>query len=315
MATPGVTGAVSFAPTAAGTAAGGGGSTQGPASDNQNSAIETPQSWEQPFQGDARKGQGTGEYPNQWVHKTRSGHNFIMDDSKGHETVTIQHRSGTAIQMDPDGALHITAHNSRYDIVFGEHRMTISGAQDITVKGDASLRVYGDLNTTVHKNYNLTVNGDFNVTAKNFNRHIRGNMDTMAKNESKKFEGSSGVQAGGSISRVAKSSVTMASQEDQLHAVGATGVNVKVPVKGNVNVYSEEGDLNTQTKKGKWDASFDGGGQNEKVTMVAEKGNFTHQSDKEVNVKSKTSNITTNAKQDITTTSEAGNIKIGRAHV
>ena len=49
---------------------------------------------------DARGMQSGGQYPNYWSHKTRSGHNFIMDDSEGNETVTLQHRSGTAIQID-----------------------------------------------------------------------------------------------------------------------------------------------------------------------------------------------------------------------
>ena len=80
---------------------------------------------------DNRSQQGAGKYPYYFSWKTRSGHNISMDDTQGQETVTIQHRTGTAIQMMKDGALHITAHNSRYDITFGENRMTISGAQEI----------------------------------------------------------------------------------------------------------------------------------------------------------------------------------------
>ena len=284
-------------------AASGGGDTTG----NSNDGADTPQDWDQPWDGDVRSTQGTGEYPNYWSHKTRSGHNFIMDDSKGSESVTIQHRSGTAIQMQPDGALHITAHNSKYEVTFGEHRMTISGAQDITVKGDASMRVYGNLNTTVHKDYNLSVQGDFNITAKNFNRHIRGNMDTMAKNETKKFEGSSGVTAHGGIARVAKGSITMASQQDQAHVVGATGVNVKVPVKGNINVFNEDGNMNMETKNGKLDGKFVQEGQ--KVSMLLEKGNCHVQSQNETNVKSETNKITMECLRDMNFKSTAGGIK------
>ena len=144
---------------------------------------ETPKKWTQPHKSDARKDGSAGSYPDYFSWKTRSGHIFQLDDSQGHETITLQHRGGTAIQMAHDGSLHITAHNGKYEITFGENRMTVSGAQDITVKGDASLRVYGDYNVTCHKDYNLSVLGNFNVTAKNHNRHILGNMDTQRSEE------------------------------------------------------------------------------------------------------------------------------------
>ena len=165
---------------------------------------ETPKKWKQPHKSDARKAQSSGSYPDYFSWKTRSGHIFQLDDSKGGETVTLQHRSGTAIQMAPDGSLHITAHNGKYEITFGENRMTVSGAQDITVKGDASMRVYGDYNVTCQKDYNLTVLGNMNITAKNLNRHVLGNMDTQARNENKKLMGSSAKIARGAIAYVAK---------------------------------------------------------------------------------------------------------------
>ena len=145
----------------------------------------TKEHWK-PRHSEARKGKG-GKYPDYFSWKTRSGHTFQLDDTMGQETVTLQHRSGTAIQMAPDGTLTITAHNGRYDIVFGEDRMTVSGAQDVTIKGDASIRVHGDYNVTCQKDYNLTVLGNFNIVAKNHNRHILGNIDTQARNETKKL--------------------------------------------------------------------------------------------------------------------------------
>ena len=226
---------------------------------NQNSANETPEDWSR--NEDARKGQQAGEYPNQMVYKSRSGHNLIFDDSQGSESVTLQHRSGSVVQMMPDGAVHITAHNSMYTVVFGENRMTVSGAQDITVKGDASLRVYGDLNTTVHKNYNLTVLGDLNVTAKNHNRHIRGNIDTQAKNETKKLEGSSAKIARGGIAHVATGSISNISAEGKSYMGGAKGAHIAVTKEGDMTFKNEKGDTYMQNMDGKFDGSFEQGGQ------------------------------------------------------
>lgn len=229
--------------------------TGGSGGRNKEQAKETPKKWSRAK--DSRSEPESGKYPDYWSFKSRSGHVLNFDDSKGKESVTLQHRSGSAIQMDHEGAIHITAHNSMYTVVFAENRMTVTGAQDITVKGDASMRVYGDLNETVHGNYNLTVMGDYNLTSKNHNRQIRGNMDTHAKNETKKFEGSSAVVAKKGLARVAGMSATFASQGDKVHVGGSSGIHMSVTKegdftmhnkKGNFHVTAEDGDMDSQIK-------------------------------------------------------------------
>lgn len=227
----------------------GAGGITGEVSTMEEPKKESPKKWKQPHQSDARKAKSTGSYPDYFSWKTRSGHVLQLDDSKGGETVTLQHRGGTAVQMAPDGSLHITAHNGKYEIVFGEDRMTVSGAQDITVKGGASLRVYGDYNVTCQKDYNLTVLGNFNVTAKNHNRQILGNIDTQARNENKKLMGSSSKIARGAIAYVAKGSTTIASHSDQVHIGGAAGINMAVN-EGNINSNIEKGNFHSETKDG-----------------------------------------------------------------
>jgi hypothetical protein len=255
----------------------------------KESKGESPKKWKQPHKSDARKAKSAGSYPDYFSWKTRSGNLFQMDDSKGGETVTLQHRSGTAIQMAPDGSLHITAHNGKYEITFGENRMTISGAQDITVKGDASMRVYGDYNVTCHKDYNLTVLGNFNLAAKNHNRHILGNIDTQARNENKKLNGSSSKIARGAIAYVSKGSATIASHSDQVHIGGGSGLNFFV----------DEGDIMSNIEKGSH--------------YVATKDGSIHQQvdgqDGHVNVRSKQGKITHKAKDDYQAKSESGNMK------
>lgn len=258
---------------------------------------------------DVRKEEGAGKYPNYWSYKSRSGHNIIMDDSKDNESVTIQHRSGSAIQMRPDGSVHFTTHNGKYEVVFGEDRITVSGAQDITVKGDASLRVYGDYNVTCHKNYNLTVMGDYNFTAKNLNRQIRGNIDTQAKNETKKLEGSSGMIAHGAIARVAKGAATFVSHGDQVHVGGGKGANFHMPGEdGALTVYNNKGDTHIENKDGKMDGKFTQSGK--EVSMVAQDGTLNMQSEENTNIKSKNKSIKVEAEKDIGVTSSSGGIEM-----
>ena len=252
--------------------------------------------------------EGSGSYPNYWSHKTRSGHNFIMDDSEGKETVTLQHRSGTAIQMRPDGGMNITTSNGRYEVTFGENRVTISGAQDITVKGDASLRVYGDYNVTCHKDYNLTVLGDMNITAKNMNRSIRGNMDTEAKNVNKRVEGSSTYNTLGAHAIVAKGNMTMASRTAKTYIGGSSGLHMHVTNDGDMTMKNEKGDMYMETKQGKLDGQFSDG--TNKVSMLADAGAFHAQADKAVNVESKQDKIQVKAKKDVGITATSGGVNV-----
>ena len=269
---------------------------------------KSPPKWTQPHKSDARKAQSVGSYPDYFSWKTRSGHVLQLDDSQGAETVTLQHRSGTAIQMAHDGSLHITAHNGKYEVTFGENRMTISGAQDITVKGDASLRVYGDYNVTCHKDYNLTVLGNFNLAAKNHNRHILGNMDTQARNENKKLLGSSSKMARGAIAYVAKGSVAMASQSDQGFFGGAAGANIWSKNGDITNNIEEEGSHYVSTKNGSINQVADG--QDGHINVQSKQGKINHKSKDDYHVKSETGNMKFTAdSQDIGLEATAGSIQ------
>lgn len=260
---------------------------------------------------DARSMEKGGTYPNYWSHKTRSGHSFIMDDSQGNETVTLQHRSGSAIQMRPDGGVQMTTHNGKYEVVFGENRVTISGAQDITVKGDTSLRCYGDYNVTVHKDYNLTVLGDYNITSKNLNRSIRGNMDTTAKNVNKRVEGSSTYNTQGAHAIVAKGNMTMASRTAKTYIGGSSGLHMHVTNEGDMSMKSEKGDMYMETKEGKFDGKFsaDQGGT-KVVSMVADDGSFHTQAHQDINVEAKQGSYQLKAQQQVGIKSTSQSIQV-----
>ena len=194
----------------------------------------TPTDWSGPP--DARD--TGGEYPNYNVlAKTKSGHVIMTDDTKGSEHVTIQHRSGSMIQFMPDGAISFGAQNGMYQIIFGENRMLITGAQDITVQGAASLYVKGDYNMTVEGNHNTVVVGDMNVTAKNLNQTIRGNMDTTAKEMSTNIEGSSKISSQGITSITSDGGLSLVSTSDSV----ALGAKQSVGIKSGRKMMIEAG--------------------------------------------------------------------------
>lgn len=186
------------------------GAEQNPPGEDSTSKKESPKTWS--GKKDARELPGAGKYPNYYSHKTRSGHVFMMDDSNGAEHLTLQHRSGTAIQFHPDGSIQLTAHNGSYEIIFGEKRMKITGSYDVAVEGAASLRVEGDYNMTVNGNMNTTVKGNMSVSSKNYNQVVTGNIDVAAQNKTEKIEGSATTQTvKGSITSIGGKAVAISS--------------------------------------------------------------------------------------------------------
>lgn len=173
---------------------------------HKNPKKETPKKWSSAK--DPRAEKKAGKYPHQIITKTRSGNIPLMvDDTPGHESMTIQHRSGSAFQFLPDGSVQVTAHHGKYDLVFGENRLTVTGAHDLTVKGHGSMMVYGDYNKTIHGDVNYTVTGSYNITADTHNAVIRNNMDVAVG-------GNKTTKVAGSESRQIKKSFALASGED-----------------------------------------------------------------------------------------------------
>lgn len=173
---------------------------------------------------DARSDKDSGQYPNYYSHRSRSGHAWTMDDSKGKEHITLQHRGGSMLQFKPDGSIQLTAHNGQYNMVFGENRMKITGAYDVVVNGGGSLKVDGDYNCTVKGKANFAVNGDLNFTAKNINTTARGNIETAAQNMTTRAKGNMEVHAEGSQKISADQSVNLVSNKDSVSIQGQQSV-------------------------------------------------------------------------------------------
>ena len=258
--------------------------------------------------GDIRNAKSSGTTDQAWIHKSTSGNSITVDDSKGAESMTFQHRTGSSIQFNPDGSVHVTTHNGKYEMTFGEERVTITGANDITVKGDASLRVYGDYNVTAHKNYNLTVLGDFNVTAKNLNRSIRGNMDTEAKNVNKRIEGSCTYNTQGACVMSSEDNMTVVSRTRSLSLGAAKQMNMKVD-KGDMIQQVNEGDMHHKLKKGEFSGTYEKSGK--KVTVRTKDGGLHTVADGgDINQEVKQGKFQLKAKQQVGIQSDTSNIEV-----
>lgn len=101
------------------------------------------------------------KYPYNKVTKTEGGHIIEVDDTPGAERLHVYHKSGTYVEIAPDGRLVTKTAGSRFDVTVGEQTVYIGGTATIQVQGDVNMTVVGTV-TGSASSWNLT--GDVNVT-------------------------------------------------------------------------------------------------------------------------------------------------------
>jgi hypothetical protein len=122
------------------------------------------------------------QYPYNKIQQSESGHSIEMDDTVGKERVRIQHRSGSFLEMQPDGTEVHKIYGDGYEIIMGgknvsikgQCNLTVEGAMVVTIKGDAVMNVdgsatqfiKGDLIQTVSGATKITSTGDMDLTSK-----------------------------------------------------------------------------------------------------------------------------------------------------
>lgn len=145
------------------------------------------------------------EYPYNKVTKTESGHIIEVDDTPFKERIHIFHRSGTFVEIHPNGDIVTKNTGKNYELTVGETLRYTQGdsvesvqgnmnvfsngsytlecagpTMNITVlKGDLNLKVVGNVNEEVSGNKSITVGGnleidvggviDFNATQYRYN--------------------------------------------------------------------------------------------------------------------------------------------------
>lgn len=116
------------------------------------------------------------QYPYNNVTLTESGHSFELDDTPGKERVRIQHRSGTFLEMQPDGSEVHKIYNDSYEIILNDKNVMIKGQCNITIEGACVVSIVGDSILNVEGNSTQFIKGD--VT-----QQIDGNASISAKGD------------------------------------------------------------------------------------------------------------------------------------
>lgn len=103
------------------------------------------------------------QYPYNNMTQTESGHMFELDDTPSRERIRLQHRSGTFVEMHPNGDEVHKVYGKGYEIHLKGKNVLIKGVCNITIEGDCNMQVAGDFNHRVEGNYNLTVGKEYHV--------------------------------------------------------------------------------------------------------------------------------------------------------
>lgn len=105
-------------------------------------------------------------YPFNHVLESESGHVLEMDDTPASERLHMYHRSGTRLEILPDGSQTMKIVNDSYEITLKDKKILIGGSADIELAN-------GDYNLITNKgttkdggNVFITTDGDTSITAK-----------------------------------------------------------------------------------------------------------------------------------------------------
>jgi len=121
------------------------------------------------------------EYPYNNITQTESGHSFELDDTPSRERIRLQHRSGTFIEMHPNGDEVHKVYGDGYEITIKDKNVEVKGNCNITVRGDCVFHVEGDRVDRVDGDYSLDVKGKMAVVvSKDLDLATRSDLNFQA---------------------------------------------------------------------------------------------------------------------------------------
>jgi hypothetical protein len=104
------------------------------------------------------------------VYQGVGGNIVEVDDTKGAERINIEHKSGSFIEMHPNGDVVIKSKNDIYTLIDGSGNVYIKGDYNLNIDGSARIKATGKLNVEAlavdwftQTNFKMVCGGDFNI--------------------------------------------------------------------------------------------------------------------------------------------------------
>jgi len=105
------------------------------------------------------------QYPFNKVKQSESGHIVEFDDTEGAERIHVYHKSGTFIEVHPDGSMVTKVKGSKYTLVVSDDNIHIKGDCNITVEGDSSILTKGESVIKSETTQKIESDGDIEIKA------------------------------------------------------------------------------------------------------------------------------------------------------
>ena len=103
-------------------------------------------------------------YPYNKVMETESGHVFEVDDTEGSERIHVYHKSGTFIEIHPDGSMVRKVKGQNHEVMLSDNNVHVKGDLNITVENDANIYTKGDVKMKTDGNFTHDVtDGDYEL--------------------------------------------------------------------------------------------------------------------------------------------------------
>lgn len=99
------------------------------------------------------------EYPHNHVMHTDGSNIIELDDTPGSERVHIFHKSGSFVEMHPDGKVVIRSVAEMYEACFADRTLYVAGDLKIKSAGDISIEAGGDLKLTAKGSVKIASGG------------------------------------------------------------------------------------------------------------------------------------------------------------
>lgn len=205
------------------------------------------------------------------VTETASGHQIILNDTLGSESIMIRHASGSGIELRPDGSLLISATEIVYNVQ-GKSNFVVQGSTTFKTDGDITFEAGGSVNMSATGGISMDTSGDFNqkvggkstsiVTGgqsstvagaansiflgPNTSNYLGGNTMNVKGDMKIRAQGDAGIFSSGQLSMTGESRIMASAPKvsitgSQLEVVGATGTIGGEGIIGYVkNLYAGE---------------------------------------------------------------------------
>lgn len=99
-------------------------------------------------------------FPFNQINETPSGHIVEYDDTPGNERILIRHRSGSGVDLRPDGSVIVSTKRNRVSYVAADETLIIDGDANLEYNGNVNMNVAGDFDLNVGGEYCLSVAGE-----------------------------------------------------------------------------------------------------------------------------------------------------------